>query len=144
MILGHSDAVKAFVAQLIPGCERGWSNGSAIGFADDGLLVAGVVYHNWSPETGVIELSAASTQRNWLNRERLKAIFAFPFDELNCRIAVARIAESNTRARRIWRSLGAMEIVIPELRTPTEAEVLYLLKAETWRKSKFSRQVHNG
>ncbi len=139
MILGHSDAVKAFVAQLIPGCERGWSDGKAIGFTENGALVAGVVYHNWSPEKRLIEISAASTQRNWLNRERLKAIFAFPFDELNCRLAVAQIAESNTRARRIWRSLGAMEIVVPELRSPTEADVLYLLKAETWRASKFSR-----
>lgn len=137
---GHSEAVAAFVARLIPGCERGFGACQAVGFLDDsGALVAGVVYHNWQPEAGVIELSAASIHRKWLTRERLKEVFGYPFDGLQCRIAVARIGEHNATARRIWRSLGADEFVIPKLRSPTEAEVIYTLSAETWRASKLSR-----
>lgn len=135
-----SDPVEAFVAQHIPGCARGFGNCVSIGFTDDtGQLEAGVVYHNWQPECGVIELSAASINRTWLNRQRLKQIFAFPFDQIECRIAVARISEHNTLARRIWRSLGAEEYRIPQLRSPTEDEMIYTLHADKWRAGKFLR-----
>ncbi len=139
IIADDPETVSAFVASLIPGCERGWANCKALGFVDGGALVAGVVYHNWSPEMGVIELSAASVNRSWLTRDRLKAIFGYPFDQLRCRIAIARISEHNARARRIWRSLGALEYTLPELRSPTEAEILYMLHERDWRSNKLSR-----
>jgi RimJ/RimL family protein N-acetyltransferase len=139
-ITGQTEAVAAFVSRLIPGCDRGFGPCQAIGFTGDhGELVAGVVYHNWSPEHGTIELSAASTRRNWTTRDRIKTVFGYPFDVVGCRIAIARISEHNTRARRIWRSLGASEYTIPKLRTPQEAEVIYTLDADDWRKSKFAR-----
>ncbi len=124
-----------FVAAQIPGCERGWQNFSAIGFEEEGRIVAGIVYHNWSPESGVIELTAASLHRRWLTRERLALVFGYPFSF--CRMAVARIDQGNTRARRIWRSLGAKEHVIPGLRSPTSAEVVYTLDRADWQAGKF-------
>ena len=144
ILYGRSDEVAAFVAANIPGCERGFGPCQAVGFLDDeGQLEAGVVYHNWSPETQVIEISAASAHRNWTSRERVRAIFSYPFDDLGCRIVIARIGEHNVRARRIWRSLGADEYRIPALRSPTEAEMIYTLRAEVWRAGKFSG-VPNG
>ena len=134
----YGQPVVDFVARNIPGCERGFGLCQAIGFGN-GSIDAGVVYHNWSPETGVIELSAASTKRDWLTRARLLEIFAYPFDHIGCRIAVARIGEHNARARRIWRSLGADEFVIPLLRSPQEAEVIYTLTRERWKSGRFMR-----
>jgi hypothetical protein len=127
--------VAEFVAKLIPGCDRGFGECQAIGFVDDGKLVAGVVYHNWSPESGVIELSAASLNRAWLTKERLGVIFAYPFSF--CRMVVTRQSERNARALRIWRSLGGKEYRIPDLRGPGEAEVFFTLSAEDWRNGKF-------
>ena len=139
-LAAQSDFVAAFVAANIPGCERGFGNCAAIGFSDaTGKLVAGVVYHNWQPECGVIELSAASTVRSWLTKDRLCQIFEYPFETVGCRMAVARISEHNKRARRIWRSLGAVEYRIPQLRSPTDDEMIYTLGAEKWRSSKFTR-----
>jgi len=139
--MGQDARVSAFVADQL-GYSRAWDNCRALGFTDaKGQLIAGVVYHDWCPETGVIEISAASLHRKWLNRYRLFAIFEYPFQF--CRIVVARIAEGNTRARRIWRSLGADEYVIPRLRSPSEAEVIYTLSAETWRGSKYGKR-ENG
>lgn len=138
-LYGHSEAVSGFVAALL-GFSEGFDPCQAIGFLDpSGTLEAGIVYHNWQPENQVIEISAASTHRKWLTRDRLKEIYGYPFDGLGCRIVVARIGEHNTRARRIWRSLGAREYAIPELRSPTEAEIIFTLTAETWRASKLSR-----
>lgn len=132
IVYGQSERVARFVAAGIPGCERGFGECQAIGFERDGDLVAGIVYHNWNPESGVIEISAASTCRNWLSRDSLAEIFGYPF-RIGCRLVVARIAESNARARRIWRSLGGDEYIIPALRSPTEAEVIYTLSADQWR-----------
>lgn len=135
----YGQEVAAFVADQL-GFDRGFSECSAIGFCNDGKLVAGFVYHNWVPENGVIEMSAASTTRRWINRARLFQIFAYPFDHIKCRMVVARHSEHNSTARRIWRSLGCSEYVIPELRSPTEAEVIATLTAETWRAGKFSQK----
>ncbi len=130
-VYGRTADVAAFVAANIPGCERGFGNCTAIGFGDP--LVAGVVYHNWNPEGGVIELSSASIRRDWLTKANLKAIFGYPFDQLGCQMCVARISEHNARARRIWRALGATEHVIPRLRGRHEAEVIATLTDEAWR-----------
>lgn len=135
MIVGEE--VKRFVADQL-GYDRGFGPSTAIGFVESGEIVAGVIYHNWHPESGVIEISAASSQRKWLNRSRLSAIFGYPFDQIKCRMVVARIGEHNARARRIWRSLGAREYAIPELRSPREAEIVYTLTADQWRSGKFA------
>ena len=136
-LYGYSEAVSGFVAGLL-GYSTGFGACQAVGFLDGkGRLEAGIVYHNWQPEQGVIEISAASIHRKWLTRDRIKEIFGYPFDGIGCRMVVARIGEHNARARRIWRSLGAKEYAIPELRSPTEAEMIYTLTAEQWRDSKF-------
>lgn len=54
---------------------RGAVHGAALGWADDAGLVAGVVYHNWDDASGVIELTAYSTRCDWLNKDRLRAVF---------------------------------------------------------------------
>lgn len=111
-----------------------------IGWGRGGRLIAAVAFHNYDKRGGVIELSAYSTARDWLTKERLRDLFAYPFDQLKVRLCVARIAEGNRRARRIWRALGAKEFVIPELRGAGEAECLFLLDQTTWTKGKFMRE----
>ena len=111
-----------------------------MGFANEDVgFVAGVVFHNYEQQAGVIELSAHSTSRRWLTRERLRWIFSYPFQRLGCRIAVARISERNSRTLRIWRALGADLIEIPDLRAEGEAEVVATLKRDVWARSKFMR-----
>lgn len=125
--------VERFVARNVPGCERGFGRCVAMGVVRDDELVAGVVYHNWSPETQAIEISAAATDPKWLNKSILKQIFAYPFDQIGCQIVVARIAESNTRTRRIWKAIGSQEHVIPRLRGRNEAECIMVLTDDAWR-----------
>lgn len=139
-VYDYPDEVKAFVAKGIfpPGREFGLS--TAIGFANETEgLVAGVVYHNYEPDSQVIELSAYSTRRNWLTRDFLRIIYRYPFDELECRLAVARCSRNNRRVLRIWKALGARLIALPDFRADGEDEVVALLKADAWRNSKFMR-----
>jgi RimJ/RimL family protein N-acetyltransferase len=129
-VFGRGSEVAAFVAEQL-GYTRGFGECAAIGFGNP--LVAGVVYHNWQPEHGVIELSAASTRRDWLTRGNLRTIFEYPFTQIECQLCVARISENNARARRIWRALGATEHIIPRLRGRDESEVIATLTIEAWR-----------
>jgi hypothetical protein len=61
-IFGHDEAVARFVADLIPECRlRGFGKCRAIGIADaEGKLLGGLVYRNWCPEVGTIEISGAA------------------------------------------------------------------------------------
>jgi len=132
-------AVAAFVSDGLWGDQRGFGPCKAVGFVKDGALIAGVVFHNFDPWSGVIELSSYSTRRDWLTKARLRVIFGYPFDQVGLRMCVARISENNTRTLRIWRALGADLHRIPDLRAEGEAEVIATLKRDDWQSSKFAR-----
>ena len=140
-VFDHKDQIVRFVEQGLWGGSERFGECSAIGFANekDGL-VAGIVYHNYSPSNGTIELSAYSTCRDWTTRDYIALIFGkYPFLQLGCRIAFARHSEHNKRARRIWKALGADEYVIADFRNDGEAEVLAVLKRDKFLASKFMR-----
>lgn len=105
-----------------------------------GELIAGMVYHNYCEASQSIEMSCHSTTRNWANKRTLDLLFRYPFVQIGCRIVVARHSEHHDRARRIWKALGAQEYIIPELRAEGEAEVIAVLRRETWNHSKFKRR----
>ncbi|MGN7808027.1 hypothetical protein ACTJKE_36100 [Ensifer sp. 22521] len=72
-----NQTIADFVASHIAGCERGFADFTTMGVEEHGALVAGVVFHNYAPEAGVIELSAASTSKRWLTRPVLKGMFDY-------------------------------------------------------------------
>lgn len=132
--------VSAFVAALLEMRTDFFGKCQALGFLDDaGDLRAGVVYHNWNPEAGVMEISAAALDRRWGGRDTLGVIFAYPFDVAGCQMVVGRTEDGNRAPLHIWRALGADQIRIPRLRGRDKAEILSTLTVEQWRASKFAR-----
>lgn len=138
------EAVAAFVSLGLWDDLRGVGECQAVGFAGPGGLVAGVLFHDWVPEAGVIELTAYATRRDWLTKDRLRTIFGYAFDQIGCRMAVARTPEDNSTARRIWRALGASETCIPDLHRPGEALCIQTLTAEAWRNGFLARIQRDG
>lgn len=138
MIVTGPDVVR-FTEQGLWGDGRGFGEAIGIGFVKDEALVAGCVFHNWEPDSGVIEMSAYSARRDWLNRAFLKALFHYPFEQVGCRVVVARFSEKNARAARIWRAFGSQLVALPEVRGPGEAEIVAILTREAWGNSKFMR-----
>ena len=131
------ELVKAFVASKLLRSGRHFGESTAIGLATaENGLVAGVVYHDYEPEYGVIEITAFSARRDWLSRRFLGIIFDYPFDDLRCRIVKARTSENNKHVVRIWGALGAENISIPNYRAPGENEIVSLLSAGAWQKFK--------
>ena len=87
-----------------------------------------MVFHDWNPERGLIELSAAAIDPRWLTRGVVRAVFGYAFAV--ARMAITRTSETNKPVRRIWRALGASEYVINDLWAEGEAGVIYTLRPE--------------
>lgn len=132
----HQEALRVFLERGL-----GISAGPAffMGWARPDGIVASIAFHNWHPDSGVIELSGFATRRDWCNRDRLRELFAYPFGQLGVRLCVWRTSEHNTTARRVCKALGASEYVIPELRGPGESEVLYTLHRDQWESGMLAR-----
>lgn len=140
LVYGQNEIVSRWVADHIPGCFRGWPNATAIGIADENGLIGGSVFHAWNPESGVIEISAASVRPNWLSRRMINAMFSYAFDQIQCQLVVMRTSENNASVLNIWDALGFDRYTIPRLRGRNEAECILCLTEEDWRSSKFHRK----
>lgn len=131
--------VCSFVAKII-GVRPDFGNCRCMAVLDsDGKMVAGLVFHNWNPDTEVIEVSAAAVSPKWATRNVLRAALAYCFQTAGCQMVVTRTAEDNNAARRLWKALGANEVLIPRLRGRTASEAILLLTDDAWAKSKFMR-----
>lgn len=136
----HPKEVAAFVSNGLWGGRREITNCQAVGFFNEiEGLIAGVLFHNYDPDTSAIELTAYSAHRKWLNKARVREIFRYPFDDVRLRLCVARMSEHNTRPLRMWRAFGASLHRIPDLRADGEAEVIAVLRLGDWKNSKFAR-----
>jgi len=129
--------VARWVAQHIPGCERGFGNCTALAVIDADTLVAGIVYHNYAPAAGVIEISASSTTPRWLTRSVLFEMFSYPFEQIGCQLVAMRIRPSDKPLRRMLKAYGFSEYLIPRLRGRHEAELVMTLTDDAWRANGF-------
>ncbi|MBY7649601.1 MAG: hypothetical protein C4617_03785 [Candidatus Liberibacter europaeus] len=134
-----NQAIASFVAQRIKDCSEGWEKFVSIGFVKNNLLVAGVIYHNYCPVANIIELSGASDCKNWLSRQSLKAIYHYPWNELNCQSVVHRVPDEDFPQHRMLASLGAIRYHIPRLRGRNAAENIYVMTHESWMQNKINQ-----
>lgn len=143
-VFDHQNETISFIERGLWGGKQRLGDATAIGFANDCEgLVAGFAFHNYEREQGVIEMTAYSSHRGWCTKANLSTLFNYPFRQLDVRLVVARHSESNTRARRIWCSLGAKEYIIPDLWDENEAMVIATYGKSQWLNSRFAR-MKNG
>lgn len=135
-----NQAIAHFVASHIPGCERGWENFTTLGIIEGEQLVAGVVFHNYAPEAGVIELSSASTSKRWLTRPMLNAMFGYPFEQIGCQMVILRVSERNTGMIEIAERFGFKAYRVPRLRGREEAEIIFTFTDDDWRNHAVNRR----
>jgi RimJ/RimL family protein N-acetyltransferase len=119
---GRPDAVERF-------CSMGVFHG--------GELVAGTIFHNWHPDSGVLEMTSASINRRWLTRPVVRAIFHMAFDMIGAQMAVMRVSERNEGMVGIARRFGFDGVLIPRLRGRDEAEWVFTLTDDAWRASRW-------
>jgi len=141
-VYGHDETVAQFVAQLIPHCRRGFgANAKAIGIIDEeGKLIAGLVYHNFDPEAGIIEVSGASTTARWLTRGTIARFYQYPFLQCNCQMLIQRTPADNTRLLRQLAAYDYTFIKIPRLFGRDRDGVVCCLTYEDWAGNRFNKR----
>jgi len=141
-VYDHDTTVAHWVAQMIPHVrERGFGKCKAIGVVKDGELVAGLVYHNWGPEAGIIDLSCAAIPGSgWMTRETIRRMYEYPFNDCGVQMVTHCVLAENQSVRRILKALGCTLITIPRLYGRERDGVLACMTQETWDASKFNRR----
>jgi RimJ/RimL family protein N-acetyltransferase len=142
-VYGHDQLVADFVAALIPSVrERGFPKASkAIGVIEDNKLIAGLVYHNFDPAAGVIEMSGAALPgKYWLTSETLRRIYDYPFLDAGCQMVLMRVAEENRSLLRVLSAIGYAFKTIERLLGPTKNGVICTLTFEAWYDNKFNKR----
>lgn len=137
----RAEDVARWVGERI-GCNRGFGLCAAMTVGKP--WIAGVVFHNYSPEAGIMEMSACAESPQWLSRPVLWAMHSYIFDDAQCQMAVMRTSERNTRMRRIGKAYGYREQIIPRLRGRHEAEAVLTLTDCDWRSSRFHVRKEHG
>src|SRR3546814_4386039 len=78
----------------------------SMGRFDGSLLVAGIIYHNYDKQHGVIEVSAGSASKRWMTKDILRQFLSMPFTLLGCQTIVARHAVDRPALRRMGCPVG--------------------------------------
>ena len=84
LLFGHDQLIADWVARNIPHMATGFGPSTAIGVVDNSdQPMAGVVFHDYQPAYGTIQLSAAAISPRWATRRLVGTILRYPFLELN-------------------------------------------------------------
>lgn len=135
-----NDRLATWCAQKV-GLVRGFSEPfTTMGVFSGSDLIGVTVFHNYQPEDGVIEISGASASARWLPRSILFEKFSYIFDQLGCQLCVMRVSERNDRMIAVARKYGFTGHLIPRLRGRDEAEWVFTLTDDEWRKSRFHKR----
>lgn len=123
---------------------RGFGPCMTLAVSEDGKLAAVVVYHNYQPEAGVVELTTNSTTPRWLTRSVLHEMFALAYQGLECQLVVIRVSPSNTRMQRMLKAYGFQCYTIPRLRGRYEDELVFTLTDNCFWTNSFNKRLSNG
>lgn len=106
LVYGCDAQVAAWVEQLMPAFAGDDHFGvcTAIGIAEGSQLIAGAVFHNYRGHD--IEISFAATDPRWASRQRIRAIFGYPFHQLGVVRLTTVTGRKNKRARKLDEGLG--------------------------------------
>lgn len=107
ILYGADKVVLDFVRQRLPGMEgRDFQKAVSLGVIRNGKLVGGVVYHDYRDLDGDIQLSAAFSTPLWCQRETVRDLFGYPFNQLGCSRITMLVRRSNKHARKFTEGLG--------------------------------------
>lgn len=135
-----TERLAAMVADRIwPSKGHSFGPCRAIAIVEGDKLAAGLIYHNYDPDAGVVEISAAAWVSGWLTRYVLKVMYDYPFNSVGCQAVVQRVSDEDTAQHRMLKVYGHERYRIPRLRGPNAAENIFVLTREAWAANRFNR-----
>lgn len=110
-----NQAIGEFVSNITWGNTNGMFPGfTSLGVLKDGRLIGGVIYHDYKPGAGTIEISAGAVNPKWLSGPTLYLMHSTAFDLYKCRMIGTGNAGGNKRLHRQLRRLGYKEHVLDD------------------------------
>jgi len=109
-VFGQDSFVGQWVADQLPGFggPEGFGPFYALGFALDGRLIAGAVYHEFRPHPfgADVRISFAASSPRWGSSRNIRAVFAIPFLQYGCGRVTTVAGRRNAAARRLNEGVG--------------------------------------
>jgi hypothetical protein len=134
--------VEAAIYELIHGEPGSFGLNYTIGFLNRwSVLELGVVFHNYYPSYGQIELSMAGFRPNSLTWRRLAAIIDVSAS-LGVRMVVSRVAAENTPVIRLLEACGGKVNYLLDLRGEGKDEAFVTMKIEDLKRTKYWSRAH--
>ncbi len=123
IVTGNDAFIMEWVRSRAPHASKGWDKYAAIGIADGGRLIGGVVYHDYHGHC--ISASIATESPKWATKHNLRILFAYPFVQLGCKRLGALTGESNKKAQDMLERLGFTAEGLIRYGFPDEHSVSY-------------------
>lgn len=120
-----------FASRAIWGTEGKFERFCSLTVMDGMTPIAVIIMHNYYPEHGTIEISAAGSGR-WQSRRIINEVFDTCFKALGCQMIVMRNSAWDGATVNNSRRLGFTGILIPRMRGPGHDEWLFSLTREQW------------
>lgn len=146
-VYGHDEEIAKFIATFAHGqlLVDEFERCKTIGVMDEeGKLVAGVVYYDFKPKAGTIEIGAASITRRWFNRATYRRIFEYPFIECGCQMVIARIRADNEYLLSQFARMNFNLIMMPRMYGRSEDGVYCTLTDDQWLDSSISKRLYHN
>lgn len=116
-------------------------NYKAIGFCENNELIAGLVYHNFNPLAGTIELSlAALPRRRWITPQSISVAFRYPFIECGCQMLRTWTTPEYENIQRIMAVMDFRFVTIPRMFGRDKDGIFCTLTCEDWANNKFCQR----
>jgi len=144
-VYGHDAEIVRFIGQFIPTSTTNLGRCKTIGVIDgDGVLVAGLIYYDYKPAAGTIELGAASSTPRWLNRTTYRRMFEYPFIECGCQMVTVHASAEKEALLTLLARMNFSLTYVPRLCGRSEDGVLCTLTDDQWLDSRVARRIYRG
>jgi RimJ/RimL family protein N-acetyltransferase len=143
---GHEDVIADFISAFNSRDDRviNLRHCKTIGVIDnEGKLIAGIVYHNYDPDAGVIEVTLAATDRRWVTRATLRRGFEFPFIQCNCQMIYTRVRSDNEYLLGMLARLNFSFTLIPRMYGRAEDGVVCTLTDDQWLEIPVVKKIYS-
>lgn len=105
LICGQTEIIKPWVQDLIPHVDD-FGPCEAIGVVENDKLIAGIVYHDFQPKFGTVQLSMAAINPRWAKKQNIKDLLSIPFEQFDCYKVWTATPLDNAKALKINAHIG--------------------------------------
>ncbi len=98
------EPIREWVSRELGQEKLGGDKFATLGIMDEGELIGGAIYHQYTGH--MMEISLAAISPKWCSKKTLRAIFSYPFEQLGVTRMNAICDKKNKKIRKIMERIG--------------------------------------